>query len=184
MAEQLKLDESDKKYWTPLEPVVDWVMSRASEGARVLEIGPGHLPFPLAETFVGWLDWKSVSTENLVQCDIQEDTLPFADNEFDFVYCRHVLEDIYNPFHVCREMSRVAKAGYLETPSPMAEMCRGIDATSPHWRGYHHHRYFVWNNNGELSFLSKYPVVEFIGDDAFERQNVELLRAHNLYWNT
>ena len=178
--EKRKLTESDTKYWSPLQPVVNWVSSRISKNDKVLEIGPGHVPFPLADTFVGWLG----SGENFVSCDVQEDTLPFCDNEFDFVYCRHILEDIFNPFHLCREMSRVAKAGYLETPSPMAEMCRGIDATSPHWRGYIHHRYFVWNNDGVLCFLTKYPFVEFIGDEGFEQNITNLLRSYNLYWNS
>ena len=184
MDNSLQLSEADTKYWAPIPPVLEWVTSRVADGARVLEVGPGHMPFPLADTFVGWLVDDDAKADNVVQCDIQEDTLPFDDDAFDFVYCRHVLEDIYNPFHLCREMSRVAKAGYLETPSPIAEMCRGIDATSPAWRGYIHHRYFAWNDGGTLRFLSKYPAVEFIGNEDFERQIVELLRAHNLYWNT
>ncbi len=180
MKDPHKLGESDTKYWSPLPAVLDWVSSRVPRGGKVLEIGPGYIPFPLADTFVGWLG----SGDNFVQCDIQQDTLPFADNEFDFVYCRHVLEDIYNPFLVCREMSRVAKAGYLETPSPIAEMCRGIDAGSGQWRGYHHHRYFVWSTGGILHFLTKYPYVEYIGDAEFEAKITELLRNHNLYWNS
>jgi ubiquinone/menaquinone biosynthesis C-methylase UbiE len=48
--------------------------------------------------------------------------LPYEDKEFDFVYCRHVLEDLIYPFRVIKEMQRVAKAGYIETPSPMAEL--------------------------------------------------------------
>jgi hypothetical protein len=43
----------------------------------------------------------------------------------------HMLEDMYNPFPICAEMSRVAKAGYVETPSPVAELCRGVDGDKP-----------------------------------------------------
>ena len=184
MAEKTVLSNADQKYWNPLTPVVDWVMSHISDGDRVLEIGPGDISFPGADTFVGWVDWDAVSLENLVQCDIQKDILPFSDNEFDFVYCRHVLEDIYNPFHVCQEMSRVAKAGYIETPSPMAEMCRGIDGGSPSWRGYIHHRYFVWNENGTLRFLTKYPCVDYLDLGEIEDRIVNILRETPLYWNT
>ena len=184
MVEKIALTDADKKYWGPLPPVIDWVMSKVSDGDRVLEIGPGNVSFPAADTFVGWIDWDAVSLDNLVQCDIQKDPLPFSDNEFDFVYCRHVLEDIYNPFLVCQEMSRVAKAGYLETPSPMAEMCRGIDGGSPPWRGYIHHRYIVWNDNGTLRFLTKYPVVDHTNSDELDKQIVNMLRDNTLCWNT
>lgn len=180
MNERGKLGEADRKYWSPLTPVLNWVASRVPEGAKVLEIGPRYIPFQRADTFVGWLG----EGDNFFKCDIDKDSLPFDDNTLDFVYCRHVLEDIYNLFHVCPEMSRAAKAGYVETLSPLAEMCRGIDASSPRWRGYHHHRYFVWNDGGKLCFLSKYPVVEFIDDDQFDAQIAEVLRNQNLYWNT
>ena len=109
--------------------------------------------------------------------------LPFADKAFDFVYCRHVLEDLYNPFLMCREMSRVAKAGYIETPSPLSELCRGIDGGSPPWRGYHHHRFLVWNCRGVLIFLTKYPIIEYL---SFENEATITARLRNnpLYWNT
>lgn len=183
MNEQLKLSEGDTKYWAQLQPVVDWVTSQISDGDKVLEIGPGSSPFPLADTFIGWTDQGLFPKENLVLCDVQKDSLPFADNEFDFVYCRHVLEDIYNPFHLCSEMSRVAKAGYIETPSPMAEMCRGIEEGSPEWRGFCHHRYIVWNDQKKLHFLTKYPIVEFVGSDDFDREILNNLRTNPIYWN-
>ena len=81
-------------------------------------------------------------------------------------------------------MSRVAKAGYIETPSPMAEMCRGIDGGSPPWRGYIHHRYFVWNENGTLRFLTKYPCVDYLDLGEIEDRIVNILRETPLYWNT
>jgi hypothetical protein len=63
------------------------------------------------------------------------------------------MEDMGNPFLLIKEMERVAKAGYIETPSPIAEMGRGVDGSSPPFRGYHHHRFVVWVHEGELRFV-------------------------------
>lgn len=41
---------------------------------------------------------------------------PFADKEFDFLICSHVLEHLDDPVRACREFSRIAKAGYVEVP--------------------------------------------------------------------
>jgi hypothetical protein len=178
-----RLLPSDTKYLAPLSQVVDWVAAQIPEDAKVLEIGPGKKPFPRATHFVDWLSHGAVAEDNLTGCDIQRDPLPFADKSWDFVYCRHVLEDLYDPFHLCDEMSRVARAGYLETPSPLAEICRGIDGGSPPWRGYAHHRYFVWTRNSVLQFLSKYPAVEHLSL-ADETAAPRILRRNALAWNT
>ena len=47
---------------------------------------------------------------------------PFPDKYFDFATCSHVLEDIRDPVWVVSELSRVAKAGYIECPSPEWEL--------------------------------------------------------------
>ncbi len=113
--------------------------------------------------------------------------MPFADNEFDFVYCRHVLEDLYNPFFACDEMSRVAKAGYIETPSPLAEICRGMNRTEDggvaQWRGYSHHRYFVWVEDEALNFIPKMPLIEYFnfGNEHIIGNN---LKAKDILWNS
>ena len=172
------LTENDKKFWIPLPDVVEWVSTLIDEGANVLEIGPGVTPFSRASHFV---DWQPGT--NITPCDINRDRLPFADKQFDFIYCRHVLEDLYNPFLVCDEMSRVGKAGYIETPSPLAEVCRGIDGGSPKWRGYHHHRYFVWNDDGVLNFAGKYPAIESF-DFGDETMIEDFLRKDPMLWNT
>lgn len=172
------LSDEDAKFWAPLPAVIDWVSACISSGARVLEIGPGLTRFPRATHFVDW-----APGENVVSCDLNRDDLPFADREFDFVYCRHVLEDLYDPFHVCEEMSRVARAGYVETPSPLAEVCRGIDGGSPPWRGYQHHRYFVWDDAGVLHFMSKYPLIEHVAFGG-EASMEAALRAQPMLWNT
>jgi Methyltransferase domain len=178
-----QLTEADRKFWGPIPDVTSWLTGRISKDARVLEIGPGSHPFARADQFVDWQDAGCVPAGKLVLCDLLRAPLPFDDKAFDFVYCRHVLEDIVDPFALCDEMSRVAKAGYIETPSPLAEMCRGVDGGSPPWRGYHHHRYFVWENGGALRFLSKYPLAEYV-TLADEADLATRLKQGPAYWNT
>lgn len=179
----MPLTAADPHHWAPIPAVVEWLTSRLAPDARVLEIGPGHAPFFRADTFVDFAPWpiQGVAPEKLIKCDIATEPLPFEDKSFDFVYARHVLEDMWNPFHLCKEMERVAKAGYIETPSPIAELCRGVDGGAPPYRGYHHHRWVVWNDRETLRFVSKYPVIEYLDID--ESRLVPLLR-HPQYWNT
>lgn len=172
-------------HWGPIPQVVEWVVRQVPAGGRVLEIGPGHVPFPLASVFVDWNHTPAMQGRDLHVLDINQDRLPFEDGSFDFVYCRHVLEDIYNPLWVCREMQRVAKAGYIECPSPIAECARGVDGNFPPWRGYHHHRYAVWNDNGVLTFLPKYPAWEMMPiPPAGEQQLYDILNTSPWHWNT
>ena len=176
------LTPSDKHHWHPVPQVVQAVAARIAPDARVLEIGPGNLPFPRAGEFVDFTDLSPNLPGPCHKIDMASQRLPFADKSFDFVYCRHVLEDMWNPFALCAEMSRVAKAGYVETPSPIAELCRGTDGAAPPYRGYHHHRFMVWNYRNELRFVSKYPLIEYLQFD--EARLATLLRRGPKYWNT
>jgi len=173
------LTSSDTKHWAPVPAVVDHVASMIPEGSRVLEIGPGQVPFRRATHFVDYVQRGDLP---ITICDVANYPLPFLDKDFDFIYCRHVLEDMFNPFALVKEMARVGKAGYIETPSPVAELCRGIDGGCPPYRGYHHHRFIVWVQDGELRFVSKYPMVEYLRID--EDQTAALLREGSTYWNT
>ena len=177
----IALTEQDTKHWAPIPEVIDWLCKRIPDGAKVLEIGPGHVPFPKATEFVDW-DPKRELPGPVHKVDLGVDPLPFEDKAFEFVYCRHVLEDMFNPFPLCKEMSRVGKAGYVETPSPIAEMGRGVDGGSPPYRGYHHHRWIVWRVFHELNFVAKYPMVEFL--DVDDGAIVTALRRDPVNWNT
>lgn len=176
---RLGLTEADHKHWAPIPQVVEWLVSRLPAGAKVLEIGPGFVPFPLARTFVDIRELPDLPG-TCYDVDVNREPLPFYEKEFDFCYARHVLEDMWNPFNLIAQMSRIAKSGYIETPSPIAECCKGVDGGSPPYHGYHHHRFMVWDNDGELTFVSKFPVIEHL---AF-RGNDAVLRAGPLYWNT
>lgn len=72
-------------------------------------------------------------------CD--RDPWPFADDQFDFAVCVTTLEDIRDPIGVCRELSRVAKAGYVEVPTVEAELIYNVEGTGT-FLGHEHHRWF------------------------------------------
>jgi hypothetical protein len=78
---------------------------------------------------------------------------PFADRQFDFASCTHVLEDLRDPLWVCSELQRVAKAGYIETPSRIVEQSRGVE--HPLYAGFYHHRWLVSVEEGALCFRFK-----------------------------
>jgi SAM-dependent methyltransferase len=129
---------------------------------RVLEIGPGHNPFSgvthVLERHIE--DGRERGDNPLIvptaaKLIVGEATvLPFAAASFDFVYASHVLEHVEDPTAACREIMRVGKAGYIETPSPFLEQGLALrDETSPtHW----FHRWFVFSPSpGLLVFEPK-----------------------------
>lgn len=92
--------------------------------------------------------------ETWVQLDVcDRRPWPLADKQFDFAICSHLLEDVRDPIWVCSEMSRIAKAGYIEIPSRVVEQSKGIE--HPCFAGYYHHRWLVSINGGELEFRHK-----------------------------
>jgi glycosyltransferase involved in cell wall biosynthesis len=113
---------------------------------RVLDIGGGDSPFVRANVVTdafpdmnahrsgrsACLKAEDGSDMEFVQCFAEE--LPFEDKAFDVAYCRMVLEHAIDPAAACREMMRVARRGFLETPSPLAEYLGGHPT----------HRWIVW----------------------------------------
>ena len=176
------LTNQDRKFWEPQQQVIDWLVSRIKPSEKVLEVGPGFVPFPRADAFVDMRQLPTVAADKMHVIDLNQQQLPFEDKSFDFIYCRHVIEDMYNPFRLLHEMSRVGKSGYIEMPSPTAELCRGVDGNSPPFRGYHHHHYIGWVTGNELRLIDKYPLVEYL---VFEEQELaDTLRAGPENWNT
>ncbi len=95
---------------------------------RVLEIGGGHNPHPrsnvVVDKFVDSNDHRSgdlrlYKNQTFVAAD--GENLPFEDKEFDYVICCQVLEHVENPARFLAEQFRVAKRGYLDTPSLLGE---------------------------------------------------------------
>lgn len=89
-----------------------------------------------------------------IQRDIcKKDPYPFQDKEIDFVICSHTLEDIRDPLWVCFEMTRIAKAGYVELPSRVWETCRGLE---PSIAGLSHHRWLTEIKGNTITFIQKF----------------------------
>ena len=150
---------------------------------RILEVGPGPVPFPSATEFIDWQAWPELAGKPVHALDVNGDPFPFEDKSFDFVYCRHTLEDIYNPVWLCKEMSRVGRAGYVETPSPVAEYVRGVDPEDKPWRGYCHHRHLFWVNQETLMILPKLPIIEWAALPS-ESHQISILNEGPIFWNT
>lgn len=175
----MALTQNDTKYWAPITRVMDYVSSIIPEGHKVLDIGPGHAPFKRATHSVDFVDVPGVP--NLKKCDLANEPLPYGDKEMDFIFCRHCLEDMFDPFPLIKEMQRVGKAGYIECPSPIAELGRGVDGGSPPFYGFHHHRWIVWVFGRELRFISKYPLIEYL---RFDPVKIDGLLRQDRYWNS
>jgi predicted SAM-dependent methyltransferase len=172
-------------YWYTNPIILNQIIDKF-KNCKVLEIGPGINPFPLATTTVGFNE----KVKNYLDINIEHTPLPFEDLEFDFVYCRHVLEDINYPSFALKEMFRVSKCVYIETPSPMVEMSRYIDAERNNdlhnnLRGYFHHKSFVWSFGDTIYILPKAgAIVEHLELPVELVQKLcFLLNNYPIYWN-
>ena len=84
--------------------------------------------------------------------------------KFDFCVCSHTLEDIINPYYVCKMISKYCIGGFIAVPSKYIESCKGIDGPQ---RGYIHHRYIFDIVNGEFTGYPKLNFIEY--DSMFDK---------------
>jgi SAM-dependent methyltransferase len=122
-------------------------------GGPILEVGSGHRPYPHSDVLVDkHLDDREREGRlrrdgrPLILCDLAN--LPFRDQVFAYVIAAHVLEHVEAPLAAARELERVGRAGYIETPSALME------SVEPH-RAYH--RWSVCLEDGCLVFVPKDP---------------------------
>src|SRR3989344_4141571 len=111
--------------------------------------------------------------------------LPFRDNQFNFVICSHILEDIRDPIWLCSEIIRIGKVGYIEVPSVNVELTKGI--MSKDYAGYYHHRWIVEIKGNKIIFRFK---PHFIHNDkrfhlptSFLKKLTEKEKVNFIFWN-
>jgi hypothetical protein len=157
-----------------LPAATERILATLADDARVLDVGGWAAPFNRA-THV--LDLAPYSTRGVmgsygpgperfseatwaIQDICARDPWPYEDDCFDFALCVTTLEDVRDPIGVCRELSRVAKAGYVEMPTIYSELCYNRLGNGP-WLGYSHHRWFCEREGDGLLFWHKDPGVHF-----------------------
>jgi uncharacterized protein YbaR (Trm112 family) len=108
---------------------------RIKKGKRVIDIGSGHAPLIRADVLCDRFPVETVQRPipavympagRFVVGDIQR--LPFKDKAFDYAYCCAVLEHLPCPEKACSEISRIATAGLIRTPSYLWEIMGGSAA--------------------------------------------------------
>ena len=182
-------DTIQNHHWAPNSTIIQMIEKHCEENkhSKILKIGPGDVPFKFASDFIGYNE----RITNYIEIDIDNTKFPHHDDSFDFIYCRHVLEDIQNPDFALNEMFRVSKfGGYIETPSPLIEATKNVDAYSEaeKYCGYNHHRYIVWSNmqKNEIYFLPKYSCIldHFLNFEGGSKRHLcNLINNYPVYWN-
>lgn len=162
---------------------------------RVLDAGAGDYPFPSATHVIDVRNLlPAADPRPVVVHDLCETPWPFPDKFFDYSICCHTLEDIRDPLTACRELMRVSKAGYIETPSRLREsfhykrgyLLRRI-VGRPIRVGFGHHRWFCEPDGSGIVFLSKphtmmYSSRHFITRGELRRDLTAEESVFGLFW--
>jgi SAM-dependent methyltransferase len=101
--------------------------------ALVLDVGSGNRPHPRADILcekypdeIAERGRNAAVDRPLVLGDIF--SLPFRNDSFGYIITRRTLEHVEEPPAFFREITRVSKAGYIETPSLIRENIHPIRA--------------------------------------------------------
>jgi hypothetical protein len=152
------------------------IVAKAASCERVLDIGSWQCPFNSATHVLDLMPYETrhrhetldpempqrYSKETWKIHDACTAPWPFPDKYFDFSLCSHLLEDVSDPIAVCRELIRVSKSGYVETPSRDREIyCKDrfrrlktFVGRKSHV-GFPHHNWFVEQGGDGLTFIKK-----------------------------
>jgi hypothetical protein len=173
------------------------ILERVGTEGSVLDVGAWGKPFRRADWVLDRMPYETrglygfdgdgperFDVSTWVQRDIcDREPWPFEDDQFDFAICSHTLEDVRDPVWVSHELARVAKAGYLETPSRLEEQSYGIQGP---WVGWGHHLWMVEPVDGGVEFVLKHHVMHGRSSDHFPAGFWETLdpaeRITSLFW--
>lgn len=134
------------------------IMLPIGDSALVLDVGAGGNPYPRSDVLLDRLTGAEHRCGESMMIDRpvvfgDASRMPFKDKVFDFVIASHILEHMAEPAVFLKELQRVGKAGYIETPNALFERLHP----------FHIHCLEVLESNGVLHIHKKRQAVE----DAF-----------------
>jgi SAM-dependent methyltransferase len=117
---------------------------------KVLDVGSGHQPNRRANVLLErYLEATIHRTNQNVPIPSDKQmivgdalSMPFPDKTFDFVVASHIAEHVDDPIQFCKEIQRVSKNGYIETPGPLTEWLMPTAS----------HKWIVAKNGNEVIF--------------------------------
>jgi|TARA_B100002003_G_C14113357_1_gene535481 methionine biosynthesis protein MetW len=119
-------DRENKRYSTGSDNPIDYeeefllsILSR-SKGTKLLDVGCGVGTIAVEIQKRGFdvhgIDFSSVAIEksrkkgiNAVMCNLDEGGIPFDDNSFDIVWAGDIVEHVFDPIFLLKEILRVVK---------------------------------------------------------------------------
>ena len=177
---------------------------------RVLDVGGWYQPFNLATHVIDKQPyqtrrvWEALDPDDAERFsagtwtvqDVCDSSWPFPEKYFDFAVCSHLLEDVRDPLAVCRELCRVAKSGYIETPSRLREIyskqrwftLKSLFGSIPEI-GFSHHRWFVEVDGLHLRFTPKTSAIvqdrrHYLTRGQIGRKLTEQESGLSFFWET
>lgn len=142
------------RYGPPVLPDATDRILALPDDALILDVGGWAAPFNRATHVLDAMPFESRGAMGFSYGGAQErfgadtwsqtdfcarEPWPYEDDQFDLVLCVTTLEDVRDPVWVCQEMSRVAKAGYLEVPSILNELTWRLPGEGAYLGNRHHH---------------------------------------------
>lgn len=151
-----------------LPAAIERILRTVADDALVLDVGGWAAPFNRADWVLDLLPyesrgggdahgpaWERFRAGTWVQRDACDKApWPWPDDHFAFATCVMTLAELRDPIWVCHELSRVARAGYVELATVESELVHEAPGGGP-WLGREEHRWFCEMAGGELVFTHK-----------------------------
>lgn len=104
-------------------------------------------------------DISNCKMKNLEVKKMDQSFLQFAENSFDFIWARHVLEHSFMPFHTLREFLRICKPeGYLYIEVPAADSVFNHAANPNHFSIYSKNNWIELFKKNDLIIVDSFDI--------------------------
>ena len=147
-------------YWSRYKWLEDWKKEILDniKNPKIVDLGAGHRPMwdatHLVEMYIddNTQRARSFKAGSRVVINSNIEKIPVENKTFDLSYARHVLEHVDDPEKACKEIMRVSRQGFIETPHPFLEIGYGFPKKE---RGWSFHKWYVWTDNTNTLFFRR-----------------------------